>query len=400
MKSTSKNILATFFIAFVFVLGYIPFRQAVLYTREFFTTDNYNLETYVGKMNKKYTSFLPDTDGEYPGTSKMDYINLNSKMANIFDQKIQNGVIKLNNGYIILEEHAMVSPNSPGISENVKNTVALANVAESNGADFLYISIPAKVDENQYPVGIESTTREASQKFLGLLEENNISYINMYEEWQKQGIDPWDMLCRTDNHYTIEGAFSTLKTTSEYLLNKYKIENNFEQLDLSNYEFEIYPKQVYGSEGRRVGKTFCEPDDVQVIYPKFDTSIDKKSSSEEKTGNFNNIFLNNRYPGHQYHPYADPFSAVYNGFGNQSVIQYTNTQVDCIDKKILLIGDSHTQHFIPFAAITFKSIYCIYQNKASAVTKENIDKVIEEYKPDVIIKLEFQTNANNANTYK
>ncbi|MDR0984262.1 MAG: hypothetical protein LBL93_04550 [Ruminococcus sp.] len=401
MKPTSKNVLAAFFIAVIFVLGYIPFRQAIIYAKEFFTTDGYNLETYVGKMNAKYGDFLPKDNSQYPGTNKMDYINLNSKMANIFDQKIQNGVIKLNNGYLALYDHVKISPDDPKVTENANNTIDLAKTAELNGADFLYVSTPAKVDKSQFPVGTTPTTREASQKFLGLLKENDIPYISMLEEYEKQGIDPWDMLHRTDHHHTMEGAFLTYKAMSEYILNEYEIENNFKQLDISNYGFEIYPKSVVSGEGERTGKTFCIPDDVQFIYPKFETSLEMKDSVIQKAGSFDDLLVNNSFLDRKFPTYIQPYHAVYyDVFQNGSWVEFNNYSDNYIDKKVLLIGDSQTIRVIPFGAITFKSMYCLYQNDSSAVTRENIDKVIEEYKPDVIIKFEYERNANAINTYR
>lgn len=274
---------------------------------------------------------------------------------------------------------------------------------ESKGIPFLYLLPPGRecLESDSSLDAIDMYMRTSSyaerQRLTRQFSDNNIHYFDAFEEFIKYSPSPQDWFYRTDHHWKIERVFEMMPGLTDEIRDILQL-NRPDGKTIFNKDLFCetrYPRSFIGSIGRRGGRFFIPPDDLIYYLPTFDTDFSVSTTNHqglitsnrgcfEKTliatdmFDFNSLFriyqyLYYVYCGADYHKY-----------------HIVNHKVD--SGRILILKDSMG---IPVG--TFLS-FCFHETMMVDLRSQpndfNIDRLIEQYQPDIVI-IVYQLNCYN-----
>lgn len=89
----------------------------------------------------------------------------------------------------------------------------------------------------------------------------------------ESGFNHHEAFFKTDHHWKPETGLWAAGEILKILRDNYKWPVNPDLLQLKNFERVIYPKWHLGSQGKKFTLSRAEPDNISLIYPKFETSF-------------------------------------------------------------------------------------------------------------------------------
>ena len=165
-------------------------------------------------------------------------------------------------------------------------------------------------------------------------------------------------------------------------------------LDIDRYTFVLYPDWFLGSQGKKVTLEVAKPEDISLIYPKYDTRIHYviPNLGIDAYGGFD-ITYDMSYINEVDYYGKTPYGAY--DHADQPLIQIENMLIDD-GPRMLIVHRSYANCEIPFLAMAVKYIDAIdlrYFNGSlrSYVEATNPDIVIATYeKPED--KVDWETH--------
>lgn len=311
---------------------------------------------------------------------KISFVNINGAVHKCLGQQEMNGVVKLNNGYLLT---TFEYKEDEKLQHNADKIISLKNYLDENGIEFLYVIPPytsCKYD-TQLPEGISDYGNDNLDRLSVMLQEGGVDVIDIRETMHDEGIDAYGMMYRTDHHWTTKAGFYAYTRINNVLMRKLDCEVDVQVMDFSNYTVTTYPQWHLGSRGQRTGAYFAGIDDFDLILPSFDTVI----SDGTAEGPFEEIVirkeaLDKRDQTSRY---------TYDNVLNKTLFQFKNDRT-LNDKKLLLMTDSFGKAVNPFLILSYREVK----------SAEQIDyAVINEYKPDAVIILDYITNSTQDDRY-
>ena len=129
-------------------------------------------------------------------------ITLNGGFRRVLGQREVNERYRLENGpltYVIPEL------DMTAIAEN---TVEFQKELAAHGIPMAYISAPFKVDpkDKQLPPSVKDFSNENADRFLAVLRENNVPFLDLRENFAASGKEHCDWFFPTDHHWTPEAG--------------------------------------------------------------------------------------------------------------------------------------------------------------------------------------------------
>ena len=429
LKLNSKSILAVLFCAvLVFFLGTITeriFRYSFLGQ----TPDTVASETAEGDSDQKdednpYLRQFPFKNGDEPAASapekteskventennifafirsKMDYLKINTSFytekllfarMNFLDLNAKyNKAIGMkmfedaNSSVItLLDGNLAMRPYKSEISGSAENVAEFAKKLKTNGADFLYVQAPSKVDpqNNLLPSGLEDYDNQAADEMLAALRKNDVDCLDIRQLLHEQNISYTDAFFRTDHHWTIDTAFWASGEIVKH------IEKNTDiQIDSSKFNIDDFTRKVYkgislGSLGKIVTASYAEPEDFMTIIPDFETDFRYHDfyDGSERTGSFEKALMNTDILKEKDLYNVSTYSAYMYTWSDLVSVENKLSQNDT---SVLIIGDSFRNSVVPFLSLGFKNVYSM-----ATTFSGSINTFIEEYKPDMVIILVY-----------
>lgn len=359
-----------FIVTIIFLLIILATFESVIYNMTEIIVD--------GKADVKTNLAVAIKDSDYKTSA---YINLNGAFQRCIGRSViedvdsANTVYKMKNGQLtnVLEERSVNI-----VANELKKTKLYL---DQEGVSFLYVQAPFKInpDNTQLPTGVSDYSNKRIDDFLNNI-EGTVPYIDMRDEMKK---NEWeDMFYITDHHWNNEGAFNASKAIIEYLQKEEEFDIDSGIYAKENWDLEVFENTYLGSRGRRTGRWYAGIDDMQVLTPRFQTSLRfVTDTGVVKEGNFKDALLDydklvtvGDYDAQPYYVYE---SGEYGHFSIQ------NNSADN-DKKILLVKDSFG---VPVSA--FLSLGC--QRLDAIDTRYMKEKSVKDYQklldPDIIIYL-------------
>ena len=287
--------------------------------------------------------------------------------------------------------------NEQGITESNKKTLtecaeALSDFAEKitkKDIDFFFVQAPDRYDPEcvDLPVSMMSTGMASINYLSDLLKDDeNINLLNLQEYFHEQNIPFDDWFFATDHHWTIKMAFSAYQKICEMINVETDIEIDEFYYNNENWNCDIIEKVFLGSLGKNTGNGFIEKDDLELIYPNFETDYVVVSTSRgnpyvtiEKG---DSVTLEGTYTDAVFNTHETPFSySSYLG-GDLCEIRVTNSKV-ATDKKILVIKDSFALPVSAFLSTCFAETRLLDPR----YFHEDIYEYINSYEPDMVLVL-------------
>lgn len=313
--------------------------------------------------------------------AKNTFVNLNGAAHRLFGHREMNNVIKLNNGYLLT---TFDYKEDEKLQHNADMITQLKSYLDKQGIEFLYVIPPYTSDkyDSQLPTGAIDYGNDNLDRFAKMLREGGIDPLDLRETMQEDDVDHYNMMYRTDHHWTTKAGFYAYSKINEILLQKLNCEVDPIVMDFANYSVTTYHRWHLGSNGQRTGVYFAGIDDFDLILPAYDTSI----SDGYEVGTFEDIAirkdaLEKRDPTSRY-TYDDVLGKMLLGiFANNKSLN---------DKKIMVITDSYGKAVNPFLILSYREVWS--GEKAEYRT-------IKEYNPDVVIILHYVGNILKDDAY-
>ncbi len=360
------------FFAFIFVFAIANVYQLIKY----YVTDEVSNNQITEMGNAAETTYITNFTG------KNDFINLNGFVRNASGQNEMNGVIKLNNGYLLT---TMDQCSEERLDSCAQEVFVLNDYLKEKEIPFLYVTTPytsCKYDP-QLPTGVEDYGNENTDRFLAKLENGGVPTMDLREEMYLDGIDHYSMMYKTDHHWNTQCGFYAYTKLAEYMENTLECEIDPQVKDIDNYTITTYEEWHLGSRGQRTGIYYAGIDDFELITPNFETSLNKG----DETGTFAELAydmepLSNRDYSSRY---------TYDYVLQDATANYTNN-LSYNDKKILVITDSMGLAVGGYMAMSFGEIRWVSNYTPWVLTPEMID----EYEPDMVIMLYYSGRISEA----
>lgn len=276
--------------------------------------------------------------------------------------------------------------NESIITNNANKIIQLNNYFSDNDIPFYTFVAPTKgsLYSHEFPSYIDEDSEQTREKFLGLLDENNVKNEDLqdfvYDEVYLKGEQTH---FRTDHHWTIETAFKAY----QHILSRFDEEDiPYEHYSSDNFDSLEFKDSFIGSDGRAVAygnRYFQNADDFTLIYPSGETnySLYDLDGTEIRSGDFLQIV--DGYYLSDLDPYTNRYG-VYNELPNKVL---TNNNIDT-DSTILVIGDSYSLPVSNFLSTNFKNVILLDQRTEEKgatfnYIKEHSDTI------DVVLNLQY-----------
>ncbi len=338
-----------------------------------------------------YNEWTPELGNEFETNiastfyKKMWFVNVNGAIRNVLNQPEMNGVIKLNNGYLLSPINKC---SDDKIKEFVDNTVIFNEYLQEKGIQLVYAATPytcSKYDD-ELPEGIEDYGNYNIDRLVFGLREAGIDTIDFREEMHNDGINQYDMMYRTDHHWTTEAGFYAYGILEDYIQDKTGCDVDSRISDISNYTVTRYNKWHLGSNGQRTGIYYAGIDDFNLILPDFNTRLQDANGN---VGTMQEMMIN-----------TDPLKVkdytsryTYDFVLGGTCGHYVNLEAKN-NVKIMVITDSFGKAVNQYLALGFKEIFYVYNADAPDVTSELIDS----YNPDMVIMMYYSGNIYDDST--
>ncbi|MBQ6587175.1 MAG: hypothetical protein IJI01_00690 [Butyrivibrio sp.] len=329
-----------------------------------------------------YNEWTPELGNEFETNiastfyKKMWFVNVNGAIRNVLNQPEMNGVIKLNNGYLL---SPMDKCSDEKINECVDNTATFNEYLQEKGIQLVYAATPytcSKYDD-ELPKGIEDYGNSNVDRLVSGMREAGIDTIDFREEMHDDDTDQYDMMYRTDHHWTTEAGFYAYGILEDYIQDKTGCDVDRRISDISNYTVTRYNKWHLGSNGQRTGIYYAGIDDFDLILPDFNTRLQDANGN---VGTMQEMMINTGPL--KVKDYTSRYT--YDFVLGKTLGQYVNLEASN-NVKLLVITDSFGKAVSQYLALGFKEIYCVDNDEVSGVTPE----FIESYDPDIVIMLYY-----------
>lgn len=302
---------------------------------------------------------------------KIHFVNFNGLMRTCLGQHEMNGIVKLNNGYL-LTTHAYETDEALQSRADALHNLDI--YLEGRGIPMLFALCPYTSSryDPELPTGVSDYGNNNADRFMKMVSDYGIDSMDFREVIHADGLDQYDLMYRTDHHWTTEAGFYAYTKLLPWIEANTGVKVDERIADISNYTMTTYQNWHLGSRGQRTGIYFAGADDFVLITPNFETSISNGSAE----GSFTDLLIN--YMPLQEREYTSRYT--YDHVMGNSLGSYWNNNVEN-DVKLLIISDSFAKAVNPYLILSFKEVRYIYDGSSSNLTAA----YLEEYDPDVVV---------------
>lgn len=354
------------FIIVIALLGLKSFCSLI----DFYVNDVTDYNEWTADLGNRF-----ETDEASSFFGKLQFINFNGAVRNVLGQHEMNEVTKLNNGHLLRPHN---QANRDVLKTYSDNVIALNRYLKEKGIAFLYVVPPYTVSkyDPELPIGVHDYANENLDYFLAPLASAGVDVMDLREIIREDGLDHYDMMYKTDHHWTTRAAFYSYGKLEERLVEKLRCEIDERVGDIASYDVITYEKWHLGSYGQRTGVYYAGIDDFDLFIPKFPTKIRRLSDTE--TGAMPELLydmepLQNKDTKSKY---------TYDHVFDDTLDDYRN--LDCPnDKKIMILTDSFGKALTPYLVMGFQEVQYVSEEDMGTFTKD----YIEQCSPDAVVIL-------------
>lgn len=300
--------------------------------------------------------------------------------VNIIDDKDNGFLVKQDNGQLVnvgVQKYQIMDSQN-----RLDNMLSFNQYLKSCGVECVYFQMPAKnsKNENHLPKGVRDYGDEMRNYTTEYLSNGGMSVIDLRNEFENAGFLLQDVFFNTDHHWKPKYGFIANGIITEYL-SQHGLELSEMALDINNYTVDTYKDWFLGSIGKRVGIYYAGVDDIDLIYPNFETYL----SFGDRHGAFLESMI--EYSDHCNIKEKDYFRInqyeAYTG-GNYPFIEIKN-DMSPNNKKIIIIKDSMSNVIIPYLALQCEYLADIDLRYLQEVDMDSMKVYVDNFKPDIVI---------------
>lgn len=289
-----------------------------------------------------------------------------------------DGVVFLKNGYLA-QTHGQSD-----VSAITENVVDFKEYLDAQGVQLLYVQAPVKMSmtNKQLPAGMEDYANENADQLLAEIEAKGVDTLDFRPMMYDISEDFYGAFYRTDHHWKTTTAFQMAGVLAKYLNEQYGFQFDEDYYDISHYDVEHYPDYFLGSLGKKVTLAMTEPEDYDLIVPKFDTgfAIQIPERDIDMQGIFEDTLLDYRHLQEIDYYDENCYASFMNR--NDATASIQNLMPTCNEgKRILFIKDSYSTPLIPYIALGVEYVDTLYEIRYTG----SVRSYVESIKPDLVI---------------
>ena len=321
-----------------FIVGLSLFWFSLVVAWSLMTVKEINMLT--GKSGFSMTNLTKQLHSQMLGNfwHKDEFIDINGGWARLLDQRMCNGALKLNNGYIT----RVMSRTKVDAAASKMNV--LASLCRRIGTECLFVMFPSKIDAEKslLPTGGPlDFSNENADAFLRRLTGADV--VDTRKIISATADDVTRHYFKTDHHWNFEGAFKAFQVIAVKMLSMLG-ENgdrgSLPQLDEKNWDKVVLGRPFLGSVGRRTGGWLAGRDEgVSYLLPRFDTELSIMIPRHQmfRHGSFRNawIFWENLVA-----PVSWQQDRGYSVYGSDFPEMFIYNSCAPVKKRVLIIKDS------------------------------------------------------------
>lgn len=366
---------------FIVLCAAIAVPTSKTFFRAFGRSAKSTVEKRLAKARRAVASEFPE---------RLAFVTLNGLFVRSLGQHLCNGVVKT-------RPHGMLlSPNDGGVKLRgaVRRMKEFSDFCEKNGAAFLYVQLPRKLDaENRMiPPGVAERSNANARKMIRFLKRSGVPHLDLRADFAATPDDVKRNFYMTDHHWRNDAAFAAAGRLVPEIVSRCKVPEEearkaSESLSPGSWTREVYPSCFLGSLGRRTGSLFSGLDDLTVYRPRFGTSMSIGIPSKR-------IFVKGTFEETNMHRAdealsgaesftTDAYSALYVG-GIYPQTIHENPQAP-IRKRVLLIGDSFARPVEAFLSVAVAYLEAVDLRRTGRAF--NLADHVRRTKPDIVIQM-------------
>lgn len=286
-----------------------------------------------------------------------------------------NGIFQLKDGYwSSLKPKVNMSPHIESFA-NLKDTCKMVD------ADLLYVQAPFKIskyEDTDISGELDYSNHNADELIKGL-EALDIPTLDLRERIKDLGLNQHELFFVTDHHWKPETGLWASGEICRFINDQENLNIDVTKLDTDNFYSVVYKDWFLGSFGKKVTLGKTQPEDISLLYPKYDTvfSYQIPSIGISEIGDFKITYNMEAIETKDYYN-KSPYAA-YN-YGDRAIIKIHNEESD-INNKIVIIHDSFADSVIPFMALGVSDIESIDLRYFNG----SLVKYLKESNPDTVI---------------
>lgn len=366
---------------FIVLCAAITVPTAQTFFRSFDRNGKSSVEKCLAKARKAVADKFPE---------RLAFVTLNGFFVRLLGQHLCNGVVKT-------RPHGMLlSPNGGGakLKGAARRMKGFSDFCEKNGAAFLYVQLPRKLDteSRMIPPGVAERSNANARKMMRFLKRNGVPHLDLRADFTATPDDVKRNFYMTDHHWRNDAAFAAAGRLVPEIVSRCGVPEEearkaSELLSPGSWTREVYPSCFLGSLGRRTGSLFSGLDDLTVYRPRFGTSMSIRIPSKRVfvKGTFEETNMRRAeeaLSGAESFT-TDAYSALYVG-GIYPQTIHENPQAP-IRKRVLLIGDSFARPVEAFLSVAVEYLEAVDPRRTGRAF--DLAEHVRRTKPDVVIQM-------------
>ena len=251
---------------------------------------------------------------------------------------------------------------------------------------FVYVHTKILDPASQVPFGSIDLSNRNADKFLSLLDDLDIDYVDTRKSLLATGLPTDRLYFRTDTHWTIPSAFAAYRDVADRLNQQYGFAIDPKFTDPENFDTARYEDRFLGSYGIQTTPYYTGVEDFDMVTPAFDTHLIEKTQRNDnlwmtREGSFEDaVLVADQLAPDEGKTYSSHCYQTYNY--NWGEVLYENQDPDACDKRLLIIKNSSGNPITDFLALGVKNVCGLDRRN---LTRTTIADYIADYEPDAVV---------------
>lgn len=330
-----------------------------------------------------YSTKIKDTINEFSSDENImapPYYYLYGSVNRLLDRNViensENNVYRLEDGKLV---YAKPYQSAKGVYSYISD---FADWLEERNTEFLYV-LPISIDDDSvidFPPRLKTGYTETSKELLEFLGEHDIKYLDTKPMLLSKNSNFYDWIYKTDHHWNVQAGITVADKIVEMMSNDFGFNVDKSVCDTLNYKSVTYEDVFLGSLGKKVTLGYTDAEDLEILYPKFETNFHIKipEIAVDKTGKFDETLIATEYLDKHYYRFNSAYAAFH--YSDRGLIQITNEK--CKNGiHALVIKQSKANVVNPYLACAVEQLDIIDPRHF----KGSIRSFVEQTNPDLVI---------------
>lgn len=237
-------------------------------------------------------------------------------------------------------------------------------------------------EDGQLPAGMKTLDNnlECADALLSGFRSRGVVVSDSRDAYRASGLTMDEAINKSDVHWSHKMALAAARQTALTMNEQLGLSLDADRLDIQNFDEIVYERLLMGEYGRRIGFNNVTPDEVHMLWPKYDTHMlyEELNSDVRREGSFREAVINEdnlaRDPDSGY---SEKAYYIYSTYLAQTHIH----NEDGAPLTALVFKDSYGTPLGAFLGLTIRDVYAVDLRSTSLTMEECVDKV----NPDIVI---------------